>query len=262
MFRDISDIGMQRVIERQMRSWELQKAQQPAEHAAAEHRPVERTVHPFVALSRMVGSGGSQIGRMVGERLGWPVFDKDLLDYIATSPETRRRMANLLDERDVGWFEEILWPVTIGSRSSGRHEYFKKLCEAIFFVARQGPAVFLGRGASFILPQTAGVRVKVVASVETCIRQYAQRNQLDLAEAKARLARTERDRAAFLNAHFPARQRENESYDLIVNTDRIAPETAAEIIARIAVLRSDAVPLETRELRRSSPVPDRSGALT
>lgn len=232
MSRETSNIGVQRIIEKQMRAWELQKSQRPAEPRSPECR-----IHSFVAISRMAGSEGSQIAQMVGQRLRRPVFDKELFDHIASSPEARQRMADLVDERDVGWFEEILWPLTTGTRSSGRHDYFRKLCEAVVAVAQQGPAVFLGRGVAMILPQSVGLRVKIVASRERCLARFAETRHIETAEAETRLERIEHDRNAFLSAHFTSRALRGDYNDLTINTDRVSVEMAVELIAKAAVLK-------------------------
>jgi hypothetical protein len=36
-----------------------------------------------VALSREAGARGGTIGRRVGRKLGWPVYDQELLEYMA-----------------------------------------------------------------------------------------------------------------------------------------------------------------------------------
>jgi hypothetical protein len=227
-----SDIGIQRIIEKQMRTWELHHAQRPAKPPS-----VDRRVHPFVAISRMVGTEGPQIARKVGGHLGRPVFDKELLDHIASSPEARERLAALVDERDVGWLEEILWPVTIGSRSSGRYDYFRKLSKTILTIARQGPAIFLGRGTAMILPQTIGLRVKIIGSLEHRVRRFGEVAGLGPDEARRRIERIERERESFLGTHFPKRPPGELSQDLVINMDRLSVEVAAEIIAKAAVVK-------------------------
>ena len=254
MSRETSNIGVQRIIEKQMRAWELQKSQRPAAP-----RSSERRIRSFVAISRMVGSEGSQIAQMVGERLRRPVFDKELLDHIASSPEARQRLVDLVDERNVGWFEEILWPVTIGARSSGRHDYFRKLCEAVVSVAQQGPAVFLGRGVAMILPQSVGLRVKIVASPERCLAHFAEIHHIEIPEAKTRLERIERDRNAFLGAHFSPQALRDDYNDLTINTDRVPVEMTVELIAKAAVLKEASETEAARALpvRPSPTSPDR-----
>ncbi|MCP5110323.1 MAG: cytidylate kinase-like family protein, partial [bacterium] len=64
-----------RLVERQMRNWELARAQRVEVPAV----PGAKEVEHYVAISRTVGSGGSEVAVLLGERLGWPVFDKEIL---------------------------------------------------------------------------------------------------------------------------------------------------------------------------------------
>ncbi|RMF79739.1 MAG: hypothetical protein D6744_08860, partial [Planctomycetota bacterium] len=95
-------IEIDRLIEKQIRNWEIARAQRrqtPTEDDSGQ------AVAPFVTISRMVGSGGTEIARRLGERLGWPVFDKDLLQKMAGDDRVRVRIYEAMDERDVGWID-------------------------------------------------------------------------------------------------------------------------------------------------------------
>ena len=66
--RSASDLS--RVVEKQMRNWELARAQSrgPRPHAAP------RDVADFVTISRTMTSGGTHVATLLGERLGWPIL--------------------------------------------------------------------------------------------------------------------------------------------------------------------------------------------
>ena len=102
--------GLEAVIERQMRNWELsrQQASEPAQGAPAE------TVHHFVSVSRQLGSGGDAIARTVGRELGWQVYNREILDYMAEKDAVQRRLYALQDERHEGWLESIMNALTRG----------------------------------------------------------------------------------------------------------------------------------------------------
>lgn len=77
----------QRLVERQMRNWELQRAQHHAE------APAQRAgVADFICISRDVGAGGTGLGLTLAERLGWPVFDRDILHTMAGDDSVREQI--------------------------------------------------------------------------------------------------------------------------------------------------------------------------
>src|SRR5512137_1015811 len=55
---------------------------------------------PYLLISREKGAGGSAVGQLVGKRLGWRVFDKELVDAIAQKARVRRELIESVDERD------------------------------------------------------------------------------------------------------------------------------------------------------------------
>ncbi len=148
-----------KIVEKQMRNWELSRAQRVPPQPYAP--PCD--VCDFVCISRAVGSGGSQVATLLGEQLGWPMFDREILQVMARDDKVRTRLFEHLDERDVGWLEDaVRWLIRGASRPE---DYFHRLTETILALARQGRAVFLGRGADLILPRDRGLRVRIIASI-------------------------------------------------------------------------------------------------
>ncbi|MBU0639738.1 MAG: cytidylate kinase-like family protein [Planctomycetes bacterium] len=224
-----SDIA--KFVERQVRNWELSRAQRVEEEGSSG----EEEVAAFVTVSRMVGSGGSEVARLLGARFSWPVFDKQILQAMAGDNQIHTRLYETLDERDIGWLENALRWVVLGKYS--RDDYFFRLSETILALARQGHAVFLGRGADLILPQDRGLRVRVVASEEWCARQYAQRHNITEALALAEVQRINRERGDFIRTHFNRSPRDPLRHDLIINSERCPLDHAVESVATLARLR-------------------------
>ena len=75
MAKGIGDSAIARLVERQMRNWEISRQQH-----LAEEPPQEDTVQDFICISRMVGISERGIAEALGERLEWPVFGKEILE--------------------------------------------------------------------------------------------------------------------------------------------------------------------------------------
>lgn len=220
-----------KLVERQMRNWELSRAQQPAQ--AAQTPAAE--VAPFVAISRMKAAGGSRIGGLLGERLGWPVFDREILQAMAGDDQVRTRIYEHWDERDTSWLEATMRWLMRGELE--RDDYFVRLSETVLALARQGPGVFLGRASDLLLPVTRGLRVRVVAALERRAATLAQRQGMTEALARAELERLDAERADFRRRHFGRGANDVTCYDLVLNMDGFTPEAAVEVIATALRLR-------------------------
>ena len=217
-----SDIA--KMVEKQMRHWELARAQRVTPQPDV--RPPE--VAEFVSISRSVASGGSRVATLLGQRLGWPVFDREILQAMAGDDQVRARLYERMDERDVNWLEDAArW--LIGGELR-KDDYFCRLTETILVLARQGHAVFLGRGVDLILPRDRGLRVRITAPPEQRARTFAERRNVTEALALAEIERIDRERTEFRRRHFGRTANDVARYDLVLNLNCFRPEQAVEVI--------------------------------
>lgn len=214
--------SIQQLVEGQIREWNLKR------RTRSEPEKAPSSVHEFVTISRTLGSGGNDIAHLLSKKIGWPVFDKEIIQVMAADDDTRRRLYESMDERDRGWVEGFVH--TILDRDYQWNDYFKKLVETIASIARQGPAVFLGRGADLILPKDAGLRIRVVAPESDRLRVYARRRGLPIEKVQVELARIDKEREEFIRTHFRLDPGRPTQYDLIFNTERITCEEVADLI--------------------------------
>ena len=217
------DPAVAKLVEKQMRNWELGKAQR-----LAVPEPKRHEVEDFIAISRAVGAGGRELARKLGQKLDWPVFDKEILDAMAGDDEVRRALYDSMDERDLGWCEEafrsLMQPEFV------KNDYFHRLTRTILSLARQGRGVFLGRGAHLILPQDRGFRVRLVAPLDKRIGRFARVQNLTVAQARAEVRRIEDERAEFIRHHFRTETSDATCHDLTLNVDRISLDHAVELV--------------------------------
>ncbi len=219
-----------RLVEKQLRNWELARTQAAPTPGEATPMPVR----PFVALSREVGCDAGPVAERLAARLGWPLFDRELLSAMAADDGARNRLLTEFDERDENWLREMLRWALEGEFVV--NEYFHRLTETVLRLARRGPAVFVGRGVDLLLPQECGLRVRLIAPEEARIAMLSVREQLSHEAARAELHRRAAERDRFVQSHFRRRDGDIARHDLLINVERVSAETAADIIA--AALRS------------------------
>lgn len=225
--------GVNKLLERQMRFWELSREQRPPPPPAGPPQ-----VRDFITISRMVGSGGSEVAAIVHERLGWPLFDREILAAMSHDDAIRQRLYASMDERDLGWLEESVRAVVQGEFV--KNDYFHRLTESVLSLARQSSAIFLGRAADLMLPKDRGLRVRVVAGPERCIERYARRRSIGLAQARSEIERIEKERSEFIDRHFRIDAADQTRHDLIVNLDRFTPGQAADLVLSALRFRAEA----------------------
>jgi cytidylate kinase len=187
--------------------------------------------HFAVAISREAGAGGVSVAREVARRLGCPMYDREVLEKIAEEMRRPKSEVAALDERPVGWLEELFAGMLHESRVTG-DTYVKYLVGALRGLVLMGPCVIVGRGSSCVLPPETTLRVRLVASLPDRIRTARHRFGMTEREAAAWVYRTDEERARFLKRYFRVDSADPHLHDIVLNTSRLSSEECADVIVR------------------------------
>jgi len=207
-------------------------------HWQSSQSNVNKPVAFTIALSREAGTYGAAIARQVGDRLGWPVYDSELLRRIAEDLGVRRTLVDTIDERQRSWLEECLAALSPAPEVS-EFTYFRHLMETVLSLAKIGSCVIVGRGATKALPFETTLRVRVVAPLEHRAAAVAREHGVSLAAATERVQITDRNRNRFVTSHFKMDATEPTNYDLILNAARFSVAECADlVIAALETLRA------------------------
>ncbi len=215
--------GMARVTERQMRHWELARAQRLRDPEQAPQK-----VEDFVAVSRMVGLESDDTAVLLGERLQWPVFDRAILTAMADDDHMREQLYASMDERGMGWCEQTFR--SLMHSEFVKNDYFHRLCRTVLSLARQGNAIFVGRGVDRILPPDRGLRVRLIAPRSWRVARVAAEQKVPEARAGLIVQRNEEERAVYFLRHFGVDENDPVRHDLLLNR---ATLDAASCVASI-----------------------------
>jgi len=208
-----------------------------------------------VTFSVQVGSEGFSIARSVAETLGFHYYDWAITSKTVGPLEAalsgltggrgmvdkmlvRLAVANLLEEE-----------VPEGMVGSGSiemaNEAIRRLSDdslrsAIERIVGQlaaiGGAVIVGHGSQVILQQQPGVfKVLVRASREVRARRLSAAQDMPLQETLAAMADSDRTRASFFRRAYGVDWLDTALYDLVVSTDEVDADVAAEFIAAAAI---------------------------
>ena len=206
--------------------------------------PASRTGVPTafsIAFSREAGTFGAAIAREVGDRLGWPVYDRELMQRIADDLGIRRILLESLDERQVSWLSECMAGL-FATPNVNQVVYFRRLVELLLSLASHGECVVVGRAATVIMPADTSLRVRVVAPLAHRVEAVRHADGVSLKEATTRVETTDRERNRFFTDHFQIDPTDPANYDLVLNVARFSPAECADlVIAALGRLRSHAI---------------------
>lgn len=218
-----SEIVIDQRLELARRHWRYMPR---PEHEPSPPRTSRREVS--VAVSREAGSGGSEVAHEIGKRLGWPVYDREILELIAERSVLRSELLESIDEHDRNWLVETLtsfgYPGEISSAG-----YFHHLTSVLAALSGHGRCVIVGRGATALLPSAMTLRVRVVAPFEQRVQRIAHKQHLSYREAEKKTREIDKERAIFMACHFQRDLNDPHGFDLVLNTARFAPAECADL---------------------------------
>ncbi|MCI0738425.1 MAG: cytidylate kinase-like family protein [Gemmataceae bacterium] len=188
-----------------------------------------------IAVSRETGALGTSVARAVGKRLGWQVYDQELLQKLADDKNWRVEQLESMDEREVGWLNEMVHSWASDSFVS-QTAFVRALAETILTLGQRGHCVIVGRGAAQLLAPSSTLRVRLVAAMEDRIRVIRQEKRLSADEAARYIETTDRERIRYLRDHFQMDPTDPLGYDLILNSSRFPVEECVDIV--LAALRN------------------------
>jgi cytidylate kinase len=182
-----------------------------------------------IALSRQVGARGTSVAREVGARLGWPVYDRELLEQIARQMDVRVQLVQSVDERRVSsmqeWIESLM---ALPSVSQGT--YIHHLLDTILSLGSHGDCVIVGRGAAQVLPRDTTLRVRLVATLDDRITVMMKQLGASGPEAARHIEVNDRERIQFVQEHFHKDPTDPLGYDLVLNSSRFSNGECADLI--------------------------------
>jgi cytidylate kinase len=202
-----------------------------------------------ICISHATGSGGGEVGRLVAERLGFLHVDEEIVASAAArggvSPadvadEERRRS---LAARILGSISEggagtlalggaIPYPLEDERPSSDIRALIRETIEQ---TAARGDVVITAHAASHALDTGPRVlRVLVTASPDTRAKRVSERAGIDVGKAKRVVSNADAGRRDYLKRFYDVDHELPTHYDLVLNTDGLSVEEAAELIVHSA----------------------------
>jgi cytidylate kinase len=205
------------IIEDQAKKWEL-----------TQKKKFDQTIRPVIAISRLPGSGGWFLAQKVAKDLKMDYWDRQIIDEVAKSAKVSKRMLKALDEQDRSMLDD--WIESLGERNVWAYEFMEHLTKVISAIGAHGNAVIVGRGASYILPPEACLRVGITAPLEVRVNNVSTFFKVSKEEARQRILTVESERVAFMKKYFNMNVLDPIHYDIVINTQFLNLEESSKIV--------------------------------
>ncbi len=184
--------------------------------------------HIVITVSREYGSGGRYVGKLVADKLGIKLYDKEFIiklaeetglaeEYIKDNEQKR----DILDGLNNGYY--------FGTNNSD--ELYIKESELIKEIASKESCVIVGRCADFILKDKSNViKVFVYSNIKDKVKRAVEIYGLDKNKAEKEIKRIDKLRANHYKYYTEKEWNNHSNYDICINSDTLGVEKSAELI--------------------------------
>ncbi len=201
---------------------------------------------PVITISRVYGSGGSEVAQRVASALGWALLDNDIVDAIAERSGLTRAEVSAQDERVPSLVErlasalslgspEMLPPVPTGPMETTEERVVAVTQRVIEEALQAGPAVFVGRGAQCLLAEREDTLHVFCYAPRAALRRYAMETfKVGADEADKIVADQNKQREQYVRRHWNRNWLAHENYHVCLNTAWLGLDGAASLVVEIA----------------------------
>ena len=193
----------------------------------------------IITIGRQFCSGGSEIGRLLSEKLGIPYYDKNIMKYAAEANGFSEDYVQKIEEKTSATFlySMAMFPyaefggmpnmVPAGIAISANQSEF------ILKKAEEGSCIFVGRCADSVLDKREDIlNVFIYSDMEHRIARAKERYEITEKEAIRSIQQADKKRASYYNMNSGDKKwGVKESYHIMLDSGTLGIEGTAEVIA-------------------------------
>jgi cytidylate kinase len=200
---------------------------------------------PVITVSRLFGSGGSEVARRVAVTLGWTLLDNEVVDAVAQRLGVTTAEVSAREERVPSVVERVTRALTLGTpqwtpvvtdeREPEEADIIRVTERVIEEAVQHGPCVVVGRGAPCLLAEREdALHVLCHAPRAALVRRVAERTGASTTDAERQVDETNRQREHYVRRHWRREWLSARNYHLCVDTEWLGVDGAAELVVRMA----------------------------
>jgi len=199
----------------------------------------------IITISRLYGSGGSEVAARVAENLGWSLLDNAVVDAVAARLGMNPSEVARREERVPSLVERLVDTLAMGSQdwlsplAAKRQPSDEQMLDVTRHIVEEavarGSIVIVGRGAqSMLAERNDALHVFCYSPRKALIARSMVRDKLDEAGAARLVDETNSRRESWVKKHFNRDWKSFSNYHLAVNTDWLGIDGAVTLIASAA----------------------------
>ena len=198
----------------------------------------------IITIGRQFGSGGHEIGRRLAAKLGYKLYDKELLKLQAQHSGIAEKVLETYDESPTS---SLLYSIVMDVYPSMNYvgnslnqQVYQAQYDSISKLKEEGNCVIVGRGADYILRDYPGlVTVFIHADLEERARRVAEFEKVSVDKARDIINKADKKRASFYNFQTEKRWGQASSYMLSIDSGALGYDGSVELIRQFVELKKE-----------------------
>jgi CMP/dCMP kinase len=198
----------------------------------------------IVAIGRELGAGGREIGERVARALEAELLDKQITDLVAARIGAPAAYVAARDEQVETFVDRLFRVITSaypeayaaeGLPDWSEERMVQLTASIIQEHAVAATLVVIGRGAPMLLrDRPDALRVFVTAPAAVRMQRVRERTGCTADDAAKEIKKSDQDRFAYMQQYYSVNWRDPSLYDIVVNTEHMDTNTAAQLIVEAA----------------------------
>ena len=211
----------------------LKKAGKVVNQAVNNEKNIETILDKqvIITIAREYGSGGRYVGKIVADKLGIKLYDKEFIMKVAKETglseefiEKNEQKRDSFDALNNGYYSEY----------NNSNELFAKESEIIKDIAKKESCVIIGRCADYILGNKDNViKVFIYSSMKDKVNRATKYYGINKSNAKKEIEKINKHRENHYKYYTGNEWKDFENYDLCINSDALGVEKTAEVICNL-----------------------------
>ena len=213
------------LADRYIREWEKRRLE-------SKKKKPKPKMPPTICFSRKIGVGALEVADILSQKIGYRVFDREILEKIASNANLSEKTVAIFDELYPGAMSEFS-ALLFGEKSFIKSDYTRHLSRAVLSIAFLEPTIFVGRGTHLILPRDKVLAVRFIGGKDHRVKRLAKLLKIKEYEAEKKLGQIDKEQSSFFKKVYGKKEASPYEFDVVINFDYIRkPRWAAEIVER------------------------------
>ncbi len=196
----------------------------------------------IITIGRQFGSGGHEIGKRLAKKLGFKLYDKELLKLQAQHSGIAEKVLEAYDESPTS---SLLYSIVMDVYPSMNYvgtslnqQVYQAQYDSIRKLEEEGNCVIVGRGADYILRDYPDlVTVFIHADIRRRAERVAEFEKVPFEKARDMVIKSDKKRANFYNFQTEKKWGQASGYMLSLDSEALGYDGCVDLICEYLKIR-------------------------